>query len=183
MEARDFSRVRLHEVKITIYKEFKRKQEENNFLPPWDGTILLLYYRKGKSSSSNTIIYRKMLLPVVSNSLFAHAVFWGLCFFFMICGTKNTNLQPWVNYSKRTESIGASARQNTPRWAVTHPLSPVMGITYAAVFTGVHTFLVPPNAFISSALRSDRLPCLTLDILLQVCFLKFLRSLYGEYQS
>lgn len=37
-----------------------------------------------------------MLLPVVSNSLFAHAVFWGLCFFFMICGTKNTNLQPWI---------------------------------------------------------------------------------------
>ena len=24
------------------------------------------------------------------------AVFWGLCFFFMICGTKNTNLQPWI---------------------------------------------------------------------------------------
>lgn len=88
-----------------------------------------------------------------------------------------------VNYSKRTESIGASARQNTPRWAVTHPLSPVTGITYAAVFTGVHTFLVHPNALISSALRSDRSPCLILDIRLQVCFLKFLRSLYGRYQS
>ena len=70
----------IEEVKITIYKEFKRKQEENNFLPPWDGTkmlrqfvldvvsnnpeyqhvnteilyrdLLLLYYRKEKSSSS-----------------------------------------------------------------------------------------------------------------------------------
>lgn len=114
----------IEKIKFTIYNEFKRKQEENHFLPPWDGTkmlrqfvlgvvannpkyqhvntdilyrdLLLLYYQKEKSSSSNTIIYRKMLLPVVSNSLFAHAVFWGLCFFFMICGTKNTNLQPWI---------------------------------------------------------------------------------------
>ena len=113
----------IEEVKITIYKDFKKKQEENNFLPPWDGTkmlrqfildivannpeyqhvntdilyrdLLLLYYRKEKSSS-NTKIYRKMLLPVVSNPLFVHAVFWGLCFFFVICGTKNTNLHPWI---------------------------------------------------------------------------------------
>ena len=113
----------IEEVKITIYKEFKRKQEENNFLPPWNGTkmlrqfildvvasnpeyqhvntdilyrdLLLLYYRKEKSSS-NTKIYRKMLLPVVSNTLFVHAVFCGLCFFSVICGTKNTNLQPWI---------------------------------------------------------------------------------------
>ena len=35
--------------------------------------LLLLYYRKEKSSSFNTIIYRKMLLPVVSNSLFSEA--------------------------------------------------------------------------------------------------------------
>ena len=88
----------------------------------------------------------------------------------------------WVNYSKRAGSIGASTRQNTPRWVVTHPLSPVTGITYAAVFTGDHTFLVHPNAFIRSALRSDRSPCLILDIRLQVCVLKFLRSLYGRYQ-
>ena len=89
----------------------------------------------------------------------------------------------FVNYSKRTESIGASTRQNTPRWVVTPPLSPVMGITYAAIFTDVHTFLVHPNAFIRSALRSERSPCLILDIRLQVCFLKFLRSLYERYQS
>ena len=44
-----------------------------------------------------------------------------------------------VNYSKRAVSVGASTRQNTPRWVVMHPLSPVTGITYAAVFTGVHT--------------------------------------------
>lgn len=128
----------IKEVKITIYKEFKRKQEENNFLPPWDGTkmlrqfvldvvannpeyqhvntdilyrdLLLLYYRKEKSSSSNTIIYRKMLLPVVNNSLFVHAVFWGFCFFSMICGTKNTNLQPWI--------ISATKNTNLQPWII-----------------------------------------------------------------
>ena len=129
----------IEKIKFTIYNEFKRKQEENNFLPPWDGTkmlrqfvlgvvannpkyqhvntdilyrdLLLLYYQKEKSSSSNTIIYRKMLLPVVSNSLFAHAVFWGLCFFFMICGTKNTNL---FIFAAKTSSIHPSFLNNIP---------------------------------------------------------------------
>lgn len=96
----------IEKIEFTICKEFKRKQEENNFLPPWDGTkmlqqfmldvvannpeyqdvntdilyrnLLLLYYRKEKSSSSNTKIYREMLIPVVRDPLFVHAAFWGL---------------------------------------------------------------------------------------------------------
>lgn len=33
----------IEKIKFTIYNEFKRKQEENHFLPPWDGTKMLLH--------------------------------------------------------------------------------------------------------------------------------------------